>query len=43
MARFSTLFLAAAIASPALLAGFVTQQLDVETALVRLLIDDPTP
>ncbi|MGI5236641.1 hypothetical protein [Dactylosporangium sp. CA-139066] len=41
MARFSTLFLALVIASPALYAGFVTHQLDQKTALLRLLIAVP--
>ncbi|MFB9415426.1 hypothetical protein [Dactylosporangium matsuzakiense] len=41
MARYSTLFLALVIASPALYAGFVTHQLDVQTALLRLLIAVP--
>src|SRR4051812_43867285 len=41
MARFSTLFLALLIASPALYAGFVTHQLDPQTALLRLLIAVP--
>jgi hypothetical protein len=41
MARFSTLFLALLIASPALYAGFVTHQLDAQTALLRLLIAVP--
>ncbi|WP_238016268.1 hypothetical protein KZZ52_53475 [Dactylosporangium sp. AC04546] len=41
MARFSTLFLALLIASPALWAGFVTHQLAVQTALLRLLIAVP--
>jgi len=41
MARFSTLFLALLIASPALYAGFVTHQLNVQTALLRLLIAVP--
>jgi hypothetical protein len=41
MARFPTLFLALLIASPALYAGFVTHQLDMQTALLRLLIAVP--
>ncbi|MEV4514927.1 hypothetical protein AB0K00_38945 [Dactylosporangium sp. NPDC049525] len=41
MARFSTLFLALLIASPALYATFVTHQLDLETGLLRLLIAVP--
>ncbi|MDG6102011.1 hypothetical protein Daura_45240 [Dactylosporangium aurantiacum] len=41
MARFSTLFLALVIASPALYATFVTHQLDVETGLLRLLVAVP--
>ncbi|WP_432978788.1 hypothetical protein [Dactylosporangium sp. CA-233914] len=41
MARFSTLFLALLIASPALYAGFVTHELPVRTALLRLLIAVP--
>ena len=41
MARFSTLFLAAAIASPALYAAFVKHTLDPQTALLRLLIAVP--
>jgi hypothetical protein len=41
MNRFSTLFLALLIASPALYSGFVTEQLDPNTALVRLLIAIP--
>lgn len=41
MARYSTLFLALVIASPALHAGFVTHQLDPQTALLRLLIAVP--
>jgi hypothetical protein len=41
MARFSTLFLALLIASPALYAGFVTHRLDAQTALLRLLIAVP--
>ncbi|MFB9178873.1 hypothetical protein ACFFX1_12110 [Dactylosporangium sucinum] len=41
MARFSTLFLALLIASPALWAGFVTHQLAAQTALLRLLIAVP--
>jgi hypothetical protein len=41
MARFSTLFLALLIASPALYAGFVTHHLDAQTALLRLLIAVP--
>lgn len=41
MARFSTLFVALLIASPALYAGFVTHQLDAQTALLRLLIAVP--
>ncbi|MER7005860.1 hypothetical protein ABT297_22865 [Dactylosporangium sp. NPDC000555] len=41
MARFSTLFLALVIASPALYAGFVTHRLDAQTALLRLLIAVP--
>jgi hypothetical protein len=36
MARFSTLFLALLIASPALYATFVTYQLDLQTGLLRL-------
>jgi hypothetical protein len=41
LARFSTLFLAAAIASPALYKAFVTHTLDPQTALLRLLIAVP--
>jgi hypothetical protein len=41
MARFSTLFLALLIASPALYATFVTHTLDLETGLLRLLIAVP--
>jgi len=41
MARFPTLLLALLIASPALYAGFVTHQLDMKTALLRLLIAVP--
>jgi hypothetical protein len=41
MARFSTLLLAAAIASPALHAAFVKQTLDPQTALLRFLIAVP--
>jgi hypothetical protein len=41
MARFSTLFLALAIASPALYAAFVKHTLDLQTALLRLLIAVP--
>ena len=41
MARFSTLFLALLIASPALYATFVTHQLDMQTGLLRLLIAVP--
>lgn len=41
MARFSTLFLALLIASPALYATFVTHHLDVQTGLLRLLIAVP--
>jgi peptidoglycan/LPS O-acetylase OafA/YrhL len=41
MARFSTLFLALAIASPALYAAFVEHTLDPTTALLRLLIAVP--
>ena len=41
MARFSTLFLAVAIASPALYAAFVKHTLDTTTALLRLLIAVP--
>lgn len=41
MARFSTLFLALLIASPALYATFVTHALDLETGLLRLLIAVP--
>ncbi|WP_433210099.1 hypothetical protein ACQP00_46770 [Dactylosporangium sp. CS-047395] len=41
MARFSTLFLALLIASPALYAGFVTHALNMQTALLRLLIAVP--
>jgi hypothetical protein len=41
MARFSTLFLAVAIASPALYAAFVKHTLDLQTALLRLLIAVP--
>ncbi|MER7280207.1 hypothetical protein ABT369_37795 [Dactylosporangium sp. NPDC000244] len=41
MARYSTLLLALLIASPALYAGFVTHQLDMKTALLRLLIAVP--
>ena len=41
MARFSTLLLAAAIASPALYAAFVKHTLDPQTALIRFLIAVP--
>ncbi|MEV0569190.1 hypothetical protein [Dactylosporangium sp. NPDC050588] len=41
MARFSTLFLAVVIASPALYATFVTHHLDLQTGLLRLLIAVP--
>jgi hypothetical protein len=41
MARFSTLFLALLIASPALYATFVTHELDMQTGLLRLLIAVP--
>jgi hypothetical protein len=41
MARFSTLFLAVAIASPALYSAFVKHTLDPQTALLRLLIAVP--
>jgi hypothetical protein len=41
MARFSTLVLAVAIASPALYAAFVKHTLDLQTALLRLLIAVP--
>jgi hypothetical protein len=41
LARFSTLFLALAIASPALYAAFVKHTLDLQTALLRLLIAVP--
>jgi hypothetical protein len=41
LARFSTLFLAAVLASPALYAGFWTHTLDMQTALLRYLIAVP--
>jgi hypothetical protein len=41
MARFSTLFLAVALASPALYSAFVKHTLDPMTALLRLLIAVP--
>jgi hypothetical protein len=41
MARFSTLFLALAIASPALYTAFVKHTLDPTTAMLRLLIAVP--
>jgi hypothetical protein len=41
MARFSTLFLALLISSPALYATFVTHSLDMQTGLLRLLIAVP--
>jgi|SRR5689334_16872550 len=41
LARFSTLFMALAIASPALYAAFVKHTLDTQTALLRLLIAVP--
>jgi hypothetical protein len=41
LARFSTLFLALAIASPALYSAFVKHTLDTQTALLRLLIAVP--
>jgi hypothetical protein len=41
LARFSTLFLALVIASPALYAAFVKHTLDTQTALLRLLIAVP--
>lgn len=41
MARFSTLFLALLISSPALYATFVTHHLDLQTGLLRLLIAVP--
>lgn len=41
IARFPTLFLAIAIASPALYGAFVTHTMEVKTALIRLLIAVP--
>jgi len=41
LARFSTLFLAAVLASPALYAGFWSHTLDTQTALLRYLIAVP--
>jgi succinate dehydrogenase/fumarate reductase cytochrome b subunit len=41
LARFSTLFLALLIASPALYSAFVTKELDPTTALLRYLIAVP--
>jgi hypothetical protein len=41
LARFSTLFLALLIASPALYSAFVTHDLDPTTALLRYLIAVP--
>jgi uncharacterized membrane protein len=41
VAKFSTLFLACVLAGPALWGAFVTRQLDVTTALTRLLIAIP--
>jgi hypothetical protein len=41
LARYSTLFVALLIASPALYAGFVTHELGTQTALIRLLIAVP--
>jgi hypothetical protein len=41
LARFSTLFLALLLASPALYAAFVTHNLEPTTALLRLLIAVP--
>lgn len=41
MARFSTLFLALVISSPALYSTFVTHELDLQTGLLRLLIAVP--
>jgi len=41
IARFSTLVLAAVLASPALYSAFVTHDLEVRSALLRLLIAIP--
>jgi hypothetical protein len=41
IARYSTLLVAAAIASPALWAAFVTHEMDVTTALLRFLVAVP--
>ena len=41
IARFSTLFLAVALASPALYSAFVTHELETRSALIRLLIAIP--
>ena len=41
LARFPTLFLAGALASPALYAALWTHTLDAQTALLRLLIAVP--
>jgi hypothetical protein len=41
LGRFSTLFVAVAISSPALYAGFWTHTLDAKTALLRFLIAVP--
>jgi hypothetical protein len=41
IARFSTLLLAVALASPALWSAFVLHQLDTRSALIRLLIAIP--
>lgn len=41
LARFSTLFVALLIASPALWSAFVTKELDPTTALLRFLIAVP--
>jgi hypothetical protein len=41
IARISTLLLAAALAGPALYGAFLTHQLDVRSALLRLLLAIP--
>jgi hypothetical protein len=41
IARFSTLLLAVALASPALYSAFVTHELETRSALLRLLIAIP--
>jgi hypothetical protein len=41
IARLSTLFVAALLASPALWSGFVTHEVDPTTALLRFLVAVP--